>query len=223
MVNAVMNVEHYFGIAEHSLIVVGMDGSYVKPIVTDFIMICPRQTMDMLVIVNQSHGRYYMAARQYDSVRPDVTDYDKSNVTAILGYKGDYTPPAQPIFPNNLPTYEDLMSTMNFSRRIKSLVKSDHTIDVPLNITTRMYMTAGINTVAFVNGTGDERSGIGSSLNNVSWVNPSTDVLHAYYRNMSGFYTEDFPDYPPSLFDFVAEDTPYRIVLLQLPKDLSGI
>ncbi|KAK9943697.1 hypothetical protein M0R45_009298 [Rubus argutus] len=211
MVNAAMNAELYFAIAEHSLIVVGMDGSYVKPIVTDFIMICPGQTMDMLVTANQSHGRFYMAARQYDSVRPDVTDYDTSNVTAILEYKGDYTPPAQPIFPSKLPTYEDLMSAVYFSSRIKSLANSDHPIDVPVNITTRMYITAEMNTITFVNDTGDERSGLGSSLNNVSWVNPSTDVLLAYYRNKSGLYTEDFPDFPPSLFDFVAEDLPDSI------------
>ncbi|KAM5562142.1 hypothetical protein ABKV19_017388 [Rosa sericea] len=205
MVNAAMNAELYFAIAEHNLTVVGMDGSYVKPIVTDFVMICPGQTMDILVTADQPLGRYYMAARQYDSVRPDVTDYDTSNVTAILEYKGNYTPPALPIFPSNLPTYEDLSSAVAFSSRILSLASTEHPINVPKNITTRMYITTEMNNIEFDNGT-DERSGLASSLNNVSWVNPSTDVLLAYYRNMSGFYTSDFPDYPPSLFDFVAED-----------------
>lgn len=176
-----MNAELYFAIAEHTLIVVGTDGSYVKPVVTDYIMICPGQTMDMLVTANQSLGRYYMAGRQYDSVRPDVTDYDTSNVTAILEYKGDYTP-EQPIFPIKLPDYENLMAAVNFSSRIKSLANSDHPIDVPVNITTRMYIVAEMNTVTFVDDTGDEGSGLGSSLNNISWVNPSTDVLLAYYK-----------------------------------------
>lgn len=70
-----------------------MDGSYVKPIVTDVILIFPGQTMDILVTANQSLGQYYMAARQFDSVMPDVQNYDKSNVTAILEYKGNYTHP----------------------------------------------------------------------------------------------------------------------------------
>ncbi|KAM5562145.1 hypothetical protein ABKV19_017391, partial [Rosa sericea] len=87
LVSAVMNAELYFFIAEHSLTVVGLDGAYVKPIVTDNIMISPGQTMDSLVTANQSLGQYYMAARQFDSVRPHDQDYDKSNVTAILEYK----------------------------------------------------------------------------------------------------------------------------------------
>ncbi|KAL6134767.1 hypothetical protein ACLB2K_066995 [Fragaria x ananassa] len=49
IINAVMNAELYFAIAEHTLTVVGMDGSYVKPIVTDFVMISTGQTMDILV------------------------------------------------------------------------------------------------------------------------------------------------------------------------------
>ncbi|KAL6209378.1 hypothetical protein ACLB2K_020320 [Fragaria x ananassa] len=207
MVNAVMNAELYFAIAEHNLTVVGMDGSYVKPIVTNFTMIAPGQTMDILVTANQSLGRYYMAARQYDSVRPDVTDYDMSNVTAILEYKGNYTPPELPIFPSSLPTYEDLYSAADFASRIKSLASTEHPIDVPQNITTRMYITAEMNMITFDNGTG-EITGLGSSLNNVSWQDPSTDVLLAYYRNISGLYTSDFPDYPPTFFDFVAEGLP---------------
>ncbi|KAM5584225.1 hypothetical protein ABKV19_003867 [Rosa sericea] len=83
LVNAVMNTELYFAIAEHTLTVVGIDGSYVKPIVTDYIMICPGQTMDVLLTSNQSLGRYYMAARQYDSGGGNE-DFDKTNVTAIL-------------------------------------------------------------------------------------------------------------------------------------------
>ena len=63
-----MNVELYFAIAQHNLTVVGLDGSYLKPIVTDFVMISSGQTMDILVTAKQPLGRYYMAARQYDSV-----------------------------------------------------------------------------------------------------------------------------------------------------------
>ncbi|KAM3759990.1 hypothetical protein ACB098_01G161200 [Castanea mollissima] len=65
LVNAAMNEELYFAIAQHNLTVVGLDGSYVKPVITGFVMISPGQTMDMLVTANQPLGRYYMAARQY--------------------------------------------------------------------------------------------------------------------------------------------------------------
>ena len=181
LVNAAMNAELYFAIAQHNLTVVGLDGSYVKPVVTDFVMITPGQTMDMLVTAKQHLGRYYVAARQYDSVRPDVTDYDQTNATAILEYRGNYTHSDTPIFPSTLPTYEDFVSALTFTNRLRSLANQDHPVNVPKNITTRMYITASMNTVTF-DYEGTTRSDLASSLNNVSWVNPSTDVLLAYYR-----------------------------------------
>ncbi|KAK4590459.1 hypothetical protein RGQ29_020848 [Quercus rubra] len=207
LVNAVMNVELYFAIAQHNLTVVGLDGSYLKPIVTDFVMISSGQTMDILVTANQPLGRYYMAARQYDSVRFDVTDYDKTNATAILEYRGNYTYSSTPIFPSSLPTYEDFDSAINFTHRFRSLASQNHPVNIPKNITTRMYITVSVNNVIF-DYEGTSKTDLAASLNNVSWVNPSTDVLLAYYRNMSGFYTTDFPNYPPSFFDFIADDVP---------------
>ena len=176
-----MNVELYFAIAQHNLTVVGLDGSYLKPIVTDFVMISSGQTMDILVTANQPLGRYYMAARQYDSVRFDVTDYDKTNATAILEYRGNYTCSSTPIFPSSLPTYEDFDSAINFTHRFRSLASQNHPVNVPKNITTRMYITVSVNNVIF-DYEGTSKTDLAASLNNVSWVNPSTDVLLAYYR-----------------------------------------
>ena len=136
LVNAVMNVELYFAIAQHNLTVVGLDGSYLKPVATDFVMISSGQTMDILVTANQPLGRYYMAARQYDSVRFDVTDYDKTNATAILEYRGNYTYSSTPIFPSSLPTYEDFDSAINFTHRFRSLASQNHPVNIPKNITT---------------------------------------------------------------------------------------
>ncbi|XP_024178777.2 laccase-14 [Rosa chinensis] len=206
IVNAVMNAELYFAIAEHTLTVVGMDGSYVKPIVTDYVMISAGQTMDILVTANQPLGRYYMAGRQFDTAKSAVEGYDKSNVTAILEYKGNYSHPVYPIFPSTLPAFEDIESAVKFTSRLKSLASIDHPTNVPQNITTKMYITVAMNNGTLINGGEEIKSGLLSSLNNLSWVNPSTDVLLAYYRNMSGFYTSDFPDFPPALFDFVSDD-----------------
>ncbi|KAB1200094.1 Laccase-21 [Morella rubra] len=163
--------------------------------------------MDILLTANQPLGRYYMAARQYDSLDPDVTDYDKTNVTAILEYRGNYTPSSNPLFPSSLPTYEDFDSAINFTKRLRSLARKEHPVNIPKNITTRMYITASANNAVF-DYEGTSETVIAASLNNVSWVNPSTDILLAYYRNMSGFYTTDFPDYPPFFFDFTAEEIP---------------
>lgn len=182
LVNAVMNVELYFAIAEHNLTVVGMDGSYIKPIVTDFIMICPGQTMDILVTANRPLGRYYMAARQYDTLDDEIQDYDKSNVTAILEYKGNYSHSVHPIFPTTLPAFEDLVPAVKFTSRLKSLASIDHPVNVPTNITTKMYITVAMNNGTFIEDAEKLKSVHASSLNNLSWVDPSTDVLLAYYR-----------------------------------------
>lgn len=183
LVNAAMNAELYFAIAQHNLTLVGLDGSYVKPVVTTSLMITPGQTMDILVTANQPpQDRYYVAARQYDSVRPDVTDYDQTNATAILEYSGgSYDPSKSPIFPSTLPMYEEFTPALNFTSRLRSLADKDHPVNVPKNITTRMYITASMNNVIF-DYEGATKTALASSLNNVSWLNPSTDVLLAYYR-----------------------------------------
>lgn len=182
LVNAAMNAELYFAIAQHVLTVVGLDGSYLKPVVTEYVMISPGQTMDILVTANQTRlGRYYMAARQFDSVRPDDTDYDHINVTAILEYRGNYTPTSTPIFPSSLPTYQDIKSAIYFTDRLRSLADQDHPVNVPKNITTMMYISVSMNSITF-DYEGTSQSSLSSSLNNVSWVNPTTDVLLAYYR-----------------------------------------
>ena len=47
-----MNADLFFAIADHNFTVVGMDGGYIKPIVTTYIMIIPGQTMDVLLMAN---------------------------------------------------------------------------------------------------------------------------------------------------------------------------
>ncbi|CAK7323634.1 unnamed protein product [Dovyalis caffra] len=43
---------------------------------------------------------------------------------------------------------------------------------------------------------------IATSLNNVSFEAKPTDILQAYYKNISGVFGKDFPSEPPRYFDF---------------------
>lgn len=212
IVNADMNAELFLAIAEHNMTVVGMDGNYVKPVTVDFIVISPGQTMDVLVTMNQTPGHYYIAIRQYDSVRPDVTDYDKTNATAIFMYSGNYTTPASPVFPHSLPAYEDFIAADTFLGKLRSLASAEHPVDVPMNVTTKMYISVEMNQILCPNESCEGINGnrLSSSLNNITFVNPSTDVLLAYYRNLSGYYTPDFPNWPPTMFNFTASDLPFN-------------
>ncbi|XP_030544157.2 laccase-14-like [Rhodamnia argentea] len=212
IVNADMNAELFLAIAEHNMTVVGLDGNYVKPVTVDFIVISPGQTMDVLVTMNQAPGHYYLAIRQYDSARPDVTDYDKTNVTAIFMYSGNNTAPANPVFPHSLPTYEDFIAADIFLGKLRSLASAEHPVDVPMNVTTKMYITVEMNQILCPNASCEGINGnrLSSSLNNISFLNPSTDVLLAYYRNLSGYYTLDFPNWPPTMFNFTQSDLPFN-------------
>jgi laccase len=82
IVNLVQNTDMFFTIANHNLIVVGWDGSYIKPLQISYIMITPRKTMDVLVTANQVLGHYYMLASPYFDGQAD--DFDKSITSAII-------------------------------------------------------------------------------------------------------------------------------------------
>ncbi|GLT24941.1 hypothetical protein SLA2020_001020 [Shorea laevis] len=201
VVNVAMNALLFFAIAEHNLTIVGTDGAYIKPIVTSYIMIGPGQTMDIVVTTNQSLGQYYMAARYFtsDTLEYSSHNYPKGNATAILQYRGNYTL-TSPSFPTTLPFYTDYNAGLSFMKRFRSLASQDHPVDVPQNISTRMFVTTSMNENVY-----NLHKYLAASLNNVTWVDTTISVLEAYYRNISGFYTTDFPNVPPEFFDFLAE------------------
>ncbi|KAK4777914.1 hypothetical protein SAY87_018101 [Trapa incisa] len=215
LVNAAMNAELYLAIAGHDVTVVGMDGNYVKPFVTGYIMISPGQTMDVLLTANQTLGHYYIVAHQYDTARPDVTDYDQTNASAILMYSGNYTVVDAPAYPSQLPGYEDLPAADVFLSSLRSLANEEHPIDVPMNITKRMYVTVSMNQILCPNASCEGINGnrLASSMNNISFNNPDIDILQAYYNNITGIYTPDFPDWPPAMFNFTEDDPPFNVTV----------
>lgn len=185
IVNAVVNAELFFSIANHRLTVVGMDGTYIKPINSTYIMISPGQAMDVLLTTNQSLGHYYMAVRQFSSENPSVTGFDHSVGSAIVEYSGDYNFSSSPVYPHNLPQNLDMKAGRKFVNQIRSLASEDYPISVPMNITTRMFISVSMNVLCKNSTTCSEQAMgnmLATSLNNISWVNPEIDVLQAYYR-----------------------------------------
>ncbi|KAM3695670.1 hypothetical protein ACB098_07G151000 [Castanea mollissima] len=217
LVNSVVAANMFFAIAEHNFTIVGMDASYIKPITTSYILISAGQTMDILLTANQTLGHYYIAARQFWSQEVFVNNFIQFNVTAIIEYRGNYTIPLSPSFPSKLPSYKDLAAAMKYSTLFRSLASKDHPINVPLNITTKMYITVSMANIECKNttcmATGEEII-IATSVNNISWTNPvPTDILLAYYRNISGVYTTDFPDQPPYYYNFTSSELPDSLEL----------
>jgi len=203
LVNAGMNEEMFFGIAKHNITVVAQDAAYIKPITTSYIMITPGQTMDILVTANQAPSYYYMAASPFfDSSAP----YDTTNTSAILQYTGTYTIPTTIPYPT-LPNVTDKAAADNFTTRIRSLASAEHPVYVPKNVTTRIFITVSVNQIVCANASCGGPSGnrLSASLNNISFVTPSTDVLQAYYKSLPNVFDKDFPNLPPYKFNFTGD------------------
>ncbi|XWS24895.1 hypothetical protein CRYUN_Cryun27aG0024400 [Craigia yunnanensis] len=102
----------------------------------------------------------------------------------FLSMGGKYNRLSSPFFPETLPSYTDYDSATQFRKFLKSLESKEHPIDVPRHITTRMYITASMDKIVH-NLSADMDYALASSLNNISWINPSTAVLEAYYITAS--------------------------------------
>ncbi|XP_044510531.1 laccase-14-like [Mangifera indica] len=204
IVNAVMNEEQFFGIANHNFTVVGQDAAYLKPVNTSYIMITPGQTMDVLFRANQNLSHYYMATTPYsDSAR--FTNTTPAG-TAIVEYEGEYSPPLSPFFPT-LPAYNDMNAAGNFTRSIRSLASEEHPIIVPQYLDQRIYIAVSINQLACPNKSCDTANGdrIAASMNNVSFDTPQIDILQAYYRGLPDVFDRDFPSEPPNFLNFTGD------------------
>ncbi|KAJ1699075.1 hypothetical protein LUZ63_007587 [Rhynchospora breviuscula] len=209
-ISASMNTELFVSIAGHLMTVVAADSAYTKPFTTTVIMLGPGQTTDVLVTADQPEGRYYIAARAYASAQG--VPFDNTTVTAILDYKfsgctavhGAQTMPI-PLVPL-LPAYNDTATATAFSTSLRS----PGPVNVPDPVNVSLFFTVGLGLfncpLGMICG-GPNGTRFGASINNVSFVLPSTiSLLQAYYFDVPGIYTEDFPPEPPIIFDFTGNN-----------------
>ncbi|KAM5549342.1 hypothetical protein ABKV19_000657 [Rosa sericea] len=212
IIHAGMNEIHFMAVANHKLTVVATDASYTKPIEADYIAISPGQSMDALLVTNQQPGRYYMAARAYHC-NPAIA-FDNTTTTAIVEYNNGKENDT-PLFPY-LPPFND--RHIGFFTKLKSL-PVEFKEHVPKTITTRIISTVSVNTFPCQGNQtcqGPNGTRLAASMNNISFVEPDTvDILEAYYYYINGVFKKGFPDSPPYMFNFTAQDLP---LILQIPK-----
>ncbi|XP_071722579.1 laccase-15-like [Rutidosis leptorrhynchoides] len=209
IVNAILNENTFFAIANHSLTLVGTDASYTKQFITDYIMITPGQTMDVLMTANQSGGgRYYMAAHAFSDSEVGI---DETTATAIIQYSNS-TSSTTPTFPSLLPIINDSDATTSFRAKLRSLNSAKHPISVPTNITRRIYMTISINILNCSTCNNGVRTA--ASANNVTFYTPDIDVLQAYYYNIPYVYNINgsFPEEPPYYFNFTGDVSDISVI-----------
>ncbi|KAG6422970.1 hypothetical protein SASPL_113353 [Salvia splendens] len=163
--------------------------AYTKPLLTDYVAISLGQTLDLLLEANQTPSHYYMGARIYASGEEihSVT----IPATGIIEYVGNYTPPPSPL----LPSFPQVNDSVGFTNQLKSL---GNNVDVPKEVDETFFYTLSMNIMACANSTR-----LLASVNNVSMLLPkSIDILQAYYRGINGVFTADFPDFPPTSFNY---------------------
>ncbi|XP_010665216.1 laccase-14 [Vitis vinifera] len=216
IINAALHEALFFAIDKHKMTVVGTDGSYTKPLTRDYITIFPGQTYDVLLEANQRPDHYYMAAITY-SVAPKYQNfYDNTTTTAIVQYRGYYTP-SSPLSLPYLPAYNDTNASVQVMAGLRSLADVEHPCNVPLSTSTNLFYTLSMNSYPCVNDScaGPNGTRFSSSINNITFDLPTIDILEAYYFNISGVYGNNFPSFPSFVFDFTYD---YLPLTYQLPS-----
>ncbi|XP_042510431.1 laccase-12-like [Macadamia integrifolia] len=208
VINAALNQQLFFTVANHKLTVVGADASYLKPFTTSVLMLGPGQTTDILITADQTPARYYMAARAYNSAQG--APFDNTTTTAILEYKSApclannsscSTPPVLP----SLPAYNDTNTATAFAASFRSRTK----VQVPTDIDQNLFFTVGLGLLncppgaSASNCQAPNRTRFIASMNNVSFALPSNfSLLQAHQQSIPGVFTTDFPAAPAVQFDY---------------------
>uniref|UniRef100_A0A5B7BRK6 Laccase n=1 Tax=Davidia involucrata TaxID=16924 RepID=A0A5B7BRK6_DAVIN len=214
IINAALNDELFFAVANHTLTVVEIDAVYTKPFTTKAIMITPGQTTNVLLTANQfpdSHaGMFVMAARPYLS---SVFPLDNSTTIGFLKYKDtkpQKTNPYTSVPPYNLPLLEDTAFATQFGDNLRSLASSQYPCNVPKKVEKRVVTTISLNLQDCpINQTCKAIAGkrFYASMNNQSFVRPSMSILESHYRNLTtNEYSYNFPEKPPNGFDYTGVD-----------------
>ncbi|KAI3695654.1 hypothetical protein L1987_78653 [Smallanthus sonchifolius] len=202
LINAALNDELFFSIANHTLTVVEADAIYIKPFNTETLILAPGQTTNVfLKTMSKSPGANFLM-----SARPYVTGqgtFDNSTVAGILEYDSSKN---LPLFKPTLPSLNDTSFVTQFSNRLRSLASAQFPANVPHKIDKHLFFTVGLGTSPCdKNKTcqGPNGTRFAASINNVSFVQPSTALLQSHYSGQSeGVYSPYFPINPLHWFNY---------------------
>ncbi|GFP87434.1 laccase-1, partial [Phtheirospermum japonicum] len=208
IINAALNDELFFAVANHNLTVVEIDAVYTKPLTTSAILVTPGQTTNVLLTADQTppdstQGMFVMAARPYLT---SVFPFDNSTTIGFLKYK---TTKNSQTKPKNLPAMEDTAFATRFSNNLRSLGTREYPCRVPQKIDKRVVTTISLNLQDCpVNITckGYLNKRFQASMNNNSFVRPATSLLEAHHRNITKKFSSKFLEHPPHVFNYTGVD-----------------
>ncbi|XP_077244028.1 laccase-17-like [Tasmannia lanceolata] len=201
LINAALNDELFFSIANHTVTVMDADALYVKPFETDTLLITPGQTTNVLLKTkhNYPNATFLMEARPYVT---GLGTFDNSTTTGILEYEhpnssSNVNIKKLPLFKPTLPPLNDTSFATNFTQKLRSLANVQFPANVPQTIDRRFFFTVGLGTNPCPKNQtcqGPNGTKFAASINNISLVLPTTALLQAHFFEQSnGVYTTDFP------------------------------
>ncbi|KAF0923910.1 hypothetical protein E2562_007751 [Oryza meyeriana var. granulata] len=213
LINAALNDELFFAVANHTLTIVDVDASYIKPVTVDTLIITPGQTANVLLTTLPTYpaggAKFYMLARPYTTTAPGT--FDNTTVAGIVEYEDDSSTSSGignnlPVLAPTVPAVNDTRFVANFASKLRSLASAEYPAAVPQEVDRRFFFTVGLGThPCAVNGTcqGPNGSRFAASINNVSFVLPTTALLEAHFAGMSrGVYSTNFPAVPLMPFNY---------------------
>ncbi|KAF8042295.1 hypothetical protein BT93_A0807 [Corymbia citriodora subsp. variegata] len=197
IINAALNEELFFKIAGHQLTIVEVDATYVKPFKTNTIVIAPGQTTNALVSADQSSGKYLVAASPFMDSPIAV---DNMTATATLHYSGTLAATSTTL--TKTPPQNATAVANNFINSLRSLNSKTYPAQVPLTVDHNLLFTVGLGINPCPSCKAGNGSRVVASMNNVTFVMPTTALLQAHFFNISGVFTSDFPGNPPTIFNY---------------------
>lgn len=205
IINAALNQELFFGVADHMLTVVAVDGEYTKPFSTSAIAITPGQTADALITIDPScNGQYY-----YMEIGPymfaNVSINNVSSLAVLACQKGSDNLPLASIPRPSIPGRNDTGFIVQYVNSLRSLSIAYNAYPVPQTVDRSLFYAVGLNLDACSQNktcAGPNNTKFAASINNITFQKPAIAMLQAYYFSLNGSFTSDFPDNPLPPFDF---------------------
>ncbi|KAI8007122.1 Laccase-8 [Camellia lanceoleosa] len=217
VINAAMNNQFFFKIANHKMTVVAVDATYTTPMVTNFIVIAPGQTIDALLTADQPAASYYMAAHTYISSE-GVPDATTSTTGIIVCENAMSSTPRMSV----LLAFNDTTTAYKFYISLTALVNAPHWVPIPLNVDEHMFVIVNLGLIPCEAGStygGPLGDRLAASLNNASFeFNTKLSMMEAFFNNVDGIYTTDFPDQPPLVFDYTNSNNNFNRMIIMTSK-----
>ncbi|KAK7259001.1 hypothetical protein RIF29_24595 [Crotalaria pallida] len=210
LINAALNDELFFSIANHSLTIVEADALYVKPFNINILVLAPGQTTNVLLKTKPHHpnARFLMAARPYFTGMGSI---DNTTTAGILEYltpssNTNFLQSHHPLIKPTLPAINDTSYVANFSSKFRSLANAQYPVRVPKNVDKSFFFTVGLGSNPCPKNQtcqGPNGTKFSASVNNISFTLPNTAILQSYlFKKSNGVYTTDFPSTPLIKFNY---------------------